>query len=264
MREPTAHVPQPAVGKVLDPRGEPIVELQRVSRCYPATEALRDIDLQIRHGQVYAVIGPNGSGKSTLIRTINLLERPSSGRVILGGTDAWAVSAADRVALMRQMTLVAQKPVLFNMTVADNIGYGLRLRRCADEELRTITQQVAELLEVDHLLKRNALRLSGGEAQRVAMARALAIRPQLLLLDEPSANLDPNQTLVLERAIRSIHSEQRCTVLLITHHLAQARRVSDEVMLLWQGRLVEQQATDAFFRSPQHPESQGFLERERV
>lgn len=264
MKESTVHSLQPTVGDTIESRDQSAVELLRVERCYQGARALRCIDLRLERGQIYAVIGPNGSGKSTLIRMISLIERPSEGRIVLGGVDAWAASSAERLTLMRQMTLVAQKPVMFNMSVADNIAYGLRLRHCAEAEIRSLVQRQAELLEVGHLLKRNAMRLSGGEAQRVAMARALALRPQLLLLDEPSANLDPNQTLVLERAIREIHQEQHCTVLLVTHHLAQARRLTDEVLLLWQGELVERQQVETFFSSPQHAVSRAFLERERV
>lgn len=241
-----------------------LVELQHVSKEYQGAQALRDINLRIECGHLSAVIGPNGSGKSTLIRLINLLESPSTGRIIIDGDDAWSSSSAERLALIRQMTLVAQKPVLLNMTVAENIGYGLRLRQRSGAEVGKTVRDMAKLLEVDHLLTRNALRLSGGEAQRVAMARALAVRPQLLLLDEPSANLDPNQTQVLERSLRLLHAEQRCTILLVTHHLAQARRLADEVLLFWDGRLVEQQETKTFFDSPQQPESRAFLESERV
>ncbi len=264
MKESTVHSPQSTVGASLGHDQQVIAELLQVSRDYHGTPALCGIDLRLERGRIYAVIGPNGSGKSTLIRMINLLERPSEGRIVFGGIDAWAASSAERLMLMRQMTLVAQKPAMFHMSVADNIGYGLRLLRRPEAEVRSVVKQMAELLEVSHLLTRNAVRLSGGEAQRVSTARALAIKPQLLLLDEPSANLDPGQTLVLERAIQTVCKEQHCTVLLVTHYLAQARRVADEVLLLWRGELVEKQQATTFFSSPQHAVSRAFLESERV
>jgi len=235
----------------------PLYSLTAVEMSYGARTVLRIPDLAIRRGEVFALVGPSGCGKSTLLRLLALLETPTAGRVqlTLNGAPVTARSASleDR----RAIAMVFQTPVLLSRSVYSNVAYGLRLRGEQDSAARieAALRQVSLL----PLAGAHARTLSGGEAQRAALARALVLEPSVLLLDEPTANLDPANGRLIEDAIRAHHDRRGATVLIATHNLFQARRLADRVLLLLDGQPVEVGPTEQFFNAPQDPRTATFL-----
>jgi len=194
--------------------------------------------LAVRGGEVLALVGPNGAGKTTLLSLFGFLVRPAAGRLEFFGGDPWA--DGDRVvAARREAVLVTHHPYLFKGSVADNIAFGLKLRKVPGDETGRRTREALALVELDGWERRPVARLSAGEAQRVALARALALRPKVLLLDEPTANLDAALGMRMEALLREIGSDRGTTVVFSTHNFSQASRLADEILYLSEGRRVE-------------------------
>ncbi|MFN2221488.1 MAG: phosphate ABC transporter ATP-binding protein [Candidatus Promineifilaceae bacterium] len=240
---------------------EPVYTLSNVRHAYDGREVLRIDQLQIRQGEVLAVVGPSGAGKSTLLRLLNFLETPSSGFITFQGIPFGAKRRIP-VDLKRRVTTVFQRPCLLSRSVAANVQYGLQIRGN-----RNSHERVAEALDqvgLEHLAKARARTLSGGEAQRVALARALVIEPDVLLLDEPTANLDPFNVKLIEEIIREHNQRQGATVVLVTHNVFQAKRLAQRVALLLEGRIVEIGDVDSFFQSPADPRTAAFVGGEMI
>ncbi len=212
-------------------------------------------------GRIYGIVGPSGAGKSTLLRAINLLEKPARGRMDLFGSmvDLSTLSYRQGVPIQRQMAFVAQKPSMFHATVFDNVALGLRYRKLDRNQISMRVEAALEQVELTHLRSQQAQTLSGGEAQRIALARALVCEPDLLLLDEPTASLDPYNITIFERVIQMFNRDSRTTTLMITHNLPQAKRLADACLFLHKGRIVEQADTDRFFQRPVSEELQDFV-----
>jgi tungstate transport system ATP-binding protein len=216
-------------------------------------------ELMVRRGEILALVGPSGSGKSTLLRLLNFLERPTEGRIRYEGIPVDGERTA--LSIRRQVTTVFQQTALQKTSVRANVAYGLRLRG-----LR-VDGQVQSLLEtvgLDELAGAPARLLSGGEKQRVALARALIFRPRVLLLDEPTANLDPYNVGLIEQIVRAENRDHGTTVVLVTHNVFQAHRLAHRTGLLLNGRLVELADTQAFFSSPADPRTAAFVSGEMV
>ncbi|HEX9680326.1 MAG TPA: ATP-binding cassette domain-containing protein [Anaerolineales bacterium] len=237
---------------------QPLMEVRGLVREYDGRRVVSVDSLSLFPGELVAVLGPNGAGKSTLLRLLNFLEPSTRGEVFWRGT---RVEWPAPLALRRQITTVFQDPLLLNTSVRENLGYGLGLRRAFD---RRRIEAALERFELQELADAPARRLSGGEAQRVALARALILEPALLLLDEPTANLDPYGAGRLEAIIRNVRAERSTTVVLVSHDLFQARRLADRVGLLLGGRLVEFAERDVFFSRPADPRAAAFLQGEFV
>ncbi len=233
------------------------VELSSVSKSYGGREVLKGVTCSFAKGHISAIIGPNGSGKTTLLRLIAKLERPDRGDI--GYTDG-----TDGPALMKKMTLVSQRPCLFNTTLYNNVAFGLKMRGLPVAEIRARVQDALSASGLAHLAQANARSLSGGEAQRATLARAYALRPELVLLDEPAANLDPEGVDQMERLIQRMRREQGMTALIVTHNMFQARRLADEVCLLYGGELVERGGRDEFFGAPKMELTRKFLAGEVI
>jgi tungstate transport system ATP-binding protein len=215
-------------------------------------------DLEVRRGEILALVGPTGSGKSTLLRLLHLLESPTSGTLEFEGRPV-AYPAA--VAIRRRITMVFQRPLLLRGSVLDNVVYGARLRgrRSPDRAVSLL-----DSLGLGPLANTPAFPLSGGEIQRVAVARAFAIDCPVLLLDEPTANLDPAHVHRIERIIRSLREESGVTTVIVTHNLPQARRLADRVALLLEGRLIEAAEPTRFFDNPEDARTAAFLRGDMV
>ncbi len=215
-------------------------------------------ELEVRDGECLAVVGPSGAGKSTLLRLLHFLSGATSGQIELFGNPlAYPAPLADR----RQIAMVFQRPELMSGSVRRNVGYGLRLRGMRDDAL---VEQLVESVGLGDLIDEPARQLSGGEAQRVALARVLAIDPRIVLLDEPTANLDPAHVSKIEERLQALRADERRTLVLVTHNLHQARRLADRVALMLDGKLVEVAETTTIFEQPSDPRTAEFVRGDMV
>jgi phosphate transport system ATP-binding protein len=234
------------------------MRIEELSVAYGQKLAVRQVSLSVRKGEVLALIGPSGCGKTTLLRSLNRLVdlTPGSsraGRISLEGVDIDALEDTD---LRRRVGMVFQQPNPFPLSVFDNVAYGLRERGKRRPSRRTLSPAVEETLqranlyeEVKDNLSHPAMSLSGGQQQRLCIARSLAVRPHVLLLDEPCSALDPISTAAIEDLIVDLRSE--VAIVIVTHNLQQAYRVADRVAFMYLGDLVEYGPADQVFSAPQ-------------
>lgn len=238
---------------------QPIYVLDSVRQTYAGRTVLDIPRLEVRPGEILALVGPSGAGKSTLLRLLNFLETPTGGTITFLGRPVQG--GRPPLELRRQVTTVFQRPILQQASVWANVGYGLRLRgQPTDGRVDRMLAQVG----LAGLARQPARNLSGGEMQRVALARALIIRPTALLLDEPTANLDPYNVGLIEEIIRSHNAEQGTTVILVTHNVFQARRLAHRAGLLLGGKLIELAPAETFFAAPSDPRTAAFVRGEMV
>lgn len=235
-----------------------VIDVKDLSFFYGQTRALERIQLQIRANLVTALIGPSGCGKSTFLRTLNRMNDivPGSrveGQVLVNGQDIYRPSQ-DVVELRRRVGMVFQKSNPFPKSIFDNVAYGLRINKLTKTH-GELTERVEESLtaaalwdEVKDRLHESALALSGGQQQRLCIARALAIRPDILLMDEPASALDPIATQRIEELIYQLKTDY--TIVIVTHNMQQAARVSDFTAFFWLGRLIEHDRTERIFTAP--------------
>jgi tungstate transport system ATP-binding protein len=237
-----------------------LYRLDRVTQTY-GQERVLDIErLEIKPGELLCLLGPTGAGKSTLLRLLAGIEPPTAGALRFGDDRLDGQELRDEI--RRRITLVFQRPLLLRGTVRTNIEYGLRLQGRAHYRRRA--QEMLAHLGLDTLAARSARTLSGGEVQLVALARALVLDPEVLLLDEPTANLDPARVALVENVIHTVHRERRTTIVWATHNLFQARRVAERVGLLLDGNLVELGSVKEFFEAPCDPRTAAFVRGEVV
>jgi tungstate transport system ATP-binding protein len=237
-----------------------LYRLEGVTRCYGARPVLTIDRLEVQAREVLCLVGPTGAGKSTLLRLLAGLEPPTTGGLWFGGgrlgERGWPL------ATQRQVTLVFQRPLLLAGSVRANVEYGLRLRGLGRHPPQART--MLDRLGLGPLASRPARSLSGGEAQLVALARALALGTDVLLLDEPTAHLDPARVALVEAVVGEAHRTRGCTVVWATHNLFQARRVAGRVALLLDGRLVEVAPAEEFFTAPRDPRAAAFVRGEMI
>jgi len=235
-----------------------IYRLENLSKEYAGRIVLDIERLDVRRGEVLVLVGPSGAGKSTLLRLLNFLETPTSGRLVYAGQ---VINGDAPLDVRRQVTMVFQHPILLKTSVRANVAYGLQLRgEHANGRVRDILARVG----LESLARVPAHKLSGGEIQRVALARALVIDPVVLLLDEPTANLDPYNVGLIEDIVRQYNRERGTTVIVVTHNVFQARRLANRVGLLLAGRLIELTDTHTFFESPSDPRTASFVRGDMV
>ena len=230
----------------------PAFEITGLRHRYGARTVLDLPHLEIRRGETIGIIGPSGAGKSTLLRLLQGLERPTQGEIRFDGAP---LQCPAPVELTRRITTVFQRPAMLDRSVWDNIEFGLRLRGRRD---RARVLALVERVGLTTLVDGPARRLSGGEMQRVALARAIATGAEVLLLDEPAANLDPANVSRIEAIVREEQAHET-TIVLVTHNTHEARRLAHRTLLLIGGRPVEIGPTDAVFDAPAHPETRAFL-----
>lgn len=239
------------------PETEVVLELENLSRSISVNGESRrvvdDVSFRFASGQVFTIVGPSGAGKSSLLRLINRLDEPSSGRVLLRGTSTEQLAPAE---LRRRVGFLFQRPHLFEGTVADNLRYadsGLSDKRI--RELIALARVPQALIEVD------AASLSVGEAQRVALARLLALEPEVILLDEPTSALDPTLTEGVEATIRDLVARDGISLILVSHDPLQAIRMGGTVLLVSEGRLAESGPARQVIEAPQSAEGKRYKER---
>ena len=234
----------------------PVVALHGIQVTRAGRTVLSVPELAVDAGQVLAVIGPNGAGKSTLLRVMGLLETPTAGSVRFQGE---RVSPADGLAVRRRMASVFQDPLLTDATVGDNVALGLRFRGVVRERAAPRVTEWLEQLGIAHLAARQARTLSGGEAQRTALARALVLEPELLLLDEPFSALDQPTREALIDDLGRILRRRRATAVLVTHDRGEAQALGDRVAVLLAGRLLQVDEAGQVFRAPVSEEVARFV-----
>jgi len=242
------------------------LEARDFSSWYGSFQALHDIELSVPSRQVTAFIGPSGCGKSTLLRWFNRMNDTiptarASGHLQLHGTDLLA-PRFDVVDLRRRVGMVFQKPNPFPKSIFDNIAYGPRLhRRYSRSDLAELVEQslrqAAIWEEVKDRLHQSALGLSGGQQQRLCIARAIAVGPEVLLMDEPCSALDPRSTASIEDLIRELRNQY--TIVIVTHNMQQAARVSDQTAFFYEGRLIERDKTERIFTNPSKKETEDYV-----
>ena len=244
-----------------------LIQVKNLKAWFKKSLVLSDINLVIKKNKVIAIIGPSGCGKSTFIRCLNRLHEEVDGarlegQVILEGKDIYSPHT-DPVLIRRNIGMVFQKPNPFpGMSIYDNVAIGLRLsgirkRSLLDEKVETSLKSAALWKEVKDHLYRPGLSLSGGQQQRLCIARALAIGPSVILMDEPTSSLDPISTTWIEELIQKLKNQ--VTVIVVTHNMQQAARVSDRIAFFLNGELVEYNKTSWFFTKPNNPKSEDYI-----
>ncbi|MCU1405968.1 MAG: Spermidine/putrescine transporter ATP-binding protein, partial [Glaciihabitans sp.] len=224
----------------------PAAEFVGISQVYGTSTAVDNIDLQIQQGKLTTLLGPSGCGKTTSLRMLAGYLKPTSGTITINGVDSTTLPPEKR-----NLGMVFQSYALFpHMTVADNVGYGLKLRHVAAKERATRVAESLDLVGLGHLADRKPKALSGGQQQRVALARAIAIRPSLLLLDEPLSNLDARLRVQMRAEIRRIQSETGLTVVLVTHDQDEALEMSDVMVLMRAGKIMQTGSPTEVFTTP--------------
>ncbi|HSC47550.1 MAG TPA: phosphate ABC transporter ATP-binding protein PstB [Gammaproteobacteria bacterium] len=244
----------------------PKVDVRGLNFYYGKFHALHDINMSIPERQVTAFIGPSGCGKSTLLRSLNRIyelypEQRATGEIILDG-DNILMASQDMNLLRAKVGMVFQKPTPFPMSVYENIAFGVRLydrlpRVRMDERVEWALRKAALWDEVKDKLHQGGTRLSGGQQQRLCIARAIAVKPEVLLLDEPASALDPISTLKIEELIAELKSDY--TIVIVTHNMQQAARVSDYTAFMYLGNLVEYADTSTLFTNPAQKQTEDYI-----
>ncbi|MCP3908211.1 MAG: phosphate ABC transporter ATP-binding protein [Oceanicoccus sp.] len=255
-------------GQALDIANEEIsLSVENLNLFYEGgKQALHDISLDIPKQRVTAFIGPSGCGKSTLLRCFNRMNDlvdgcEIDGKILLDREDIYQ-RGVDAASLRRRIGMVFQKPNPFPKTIYENVAYGLRIqginkKRVLDEAVEKSLRQAALWDEVKDRLHDSALGMSGGQQQRLVIARTVAIEPEVLLLDEPASALDPISTLKIEELINELKSKY--TIVIVTHNMQQAARVSDYTAFLYMGKLIEFDSTDTLFTNPAQKQTEDYI-----
>lgn len=253
-------------GRNIEPNGRLKIEIRNLDFYYDETQALNSISMAFPSHRISALIGPSGCGKSTLLRCLNRIyelyrRQRATGEILLDGKDILA-AGQDLNRLRSRIGMVFQKPTPFPMSIYENIAFGVRLyerlpRAQMDERVERALHKAALWDEVKDKLHASGHALSGGQQQRLCIARAIAISPEVLLLDEPASALDPISTLKIEELLHELRREY--TIVIVTHNLQQAARVADFTGFLYLGELIEMDATDTLFTNPKDPKTEAYI-----
>jgi phosphate transport system ATP-binding protein len=245
---------------------EVCLSVQKLNLFYNAKQALFDVDMNIPRKRVTAFIGPSGCGKSTLLRCFNRMndlvdDVRIEGQIMLDSANIYE-KGVDVAGLRRRVGMVFQKPNPFPKTIYENVAYGLRIqginkKRILDEVVERSLRSAALWDEVKDRLHENALGMSGGQQQRLVIARTIAVEPEVVLLDEPASALDPISTLKIEELIYELKSKY--TLVIVTHNMQQAARVSDYTAFMYMGKLIEFDSTDRLFTNPAQRQTEDYI-----
>lgn len=231
------------------------LRLEDIEKDYRTIKALDSVTFNAEGGKIIVLIGVNGAGKTTLLRIIAGLENPDKGNIFFNGKSLTAKE-------LRQIaTLVFQRTAMFSISVYDNLAYGLKIKGKKDNEIKEKITQVLSAVGLRNFEKRKAKKLSGGEQQRIALARAFLLEPTILLLDEPTANLDPNSATIMERAIMD-RRKKDSIIIIATHNLSQAKRLGNEIVHIYNGKIIERATPEEFFENPQKEITRKFINGE--
>lgn len=242
---------------------QPIIRLEGVSKTFGSGEnavhALQDIDLSIREGEIFGIIGLSGAGKSTLVRCINLLEKPTSGKVFVSGQELTSLPEHQLRAARRNIGMIFQGfHLLMQKSILDNVCFPLELAGISKKEARPRAQALLDRVGLGDRANAFPAQLSGGQKQRIAIVRAMAMRPKVMLFDEPTSALDPEMVKEVLNVIREL-TRSGMTILIVTHEMAFAREVSDRVLFICDGVIKEEGSPDQIFTCPHEPSTIKFL-----
>ena len=240
-----------------------LIETVNISQNYDGREVVKNINLKVDRSEILTLIGPTGAGKTTLMRILDLLEPPYSGKLFFDGVDV-TTPGANQLEARRRMSYVQQRPLVFTMNVYDNIACGLRWRHMKPAIIKRKTEEALELLGMADYRDRAAKTLSGGETQRVAIARALVTEPEVLLLDEPTANMDPVSTAKIEEVLAHIINERKTTIIMTTHNMSQGQRMASRLGVLINGELLQTGSINDIFNQPLNREVAEFVGVENI
>lgn len=216
-----------------------ILEIRNLKKSYQGRTVLNIESLNIEEGKITVLVGPSGAGKSTLLSILNGMEKPDEGRVIFQGEE-FSKEKAYSNNTYKKMAMVFQKPIMFNTSVYKNIAYGLKIRKVTKGEIQERVQEIAQITGLTDRLTQKAITLSGGEAGRVSLARAMILKPNLLLMDEPTANLDPENVAKIEEMIIQAKNKFGTSIVLVTHNVFQAKRLADNIITIMNGSISDE------------------------
>jgi tungstate transport system ATP-binding protein len=231
------------------------LRVEGLTKNYRNVKALDSVTFNAKGGKIAVLVGVNGAGKTTLLRIIAGLDKQEEGSILFNNREV-----ADKE-LRQVATLVFQRTAMFSRSVYDNLAFGLRLRAKKDSEINEKITEALHDVGLKNFEKRKAKKTSGGEQQRISLARAFLLEPKILLLDEPTANLDPNSAMIIEKAI--LNRKKDDTIIMIaTHNLSQASRLGDEIIHIHDGRIIETENSEEFFRNPKSDLTRKFINGE--
>lgn len=226
-----------------------MIRAEALSRSVGGRAILDGVSLEIRKGEIFTLIGPSGSGKTTLLRLLDLLDMPTAGTITIDNSRIDG-HPEERFRVRRKMAMVFQKPTVLNTTVEENVAAGLKFRKVPRGEIGEQVRAALDLVGLSHLAGRRAISLSGGEMQRLAIARAIVTKPDILFLDEPTANLDPANAEMIEDLILRINRKFRTTMVLSTHDMIQGQRLAHRIGVVMDGHLVQTGDLNMIFYHP--------------
>ena len=240
-----------------------MIKLKNIVKTYDtpngSVHALKDINLEIKRGEIYGIIGLSGAGKSTLVRCINMLERPTSGNVIVNGKDLTTMTESQLREARKDIGMIFQHfNLLSTSTVYDNIAFPLKLAGKSKEEIKAKVEPLLKLVGLENKAHQYPSQLSGGQKQRVAIVRSLLMHPEVILFDEVTASLDPEMVREVLELINDLAQEGR-TMLIVTHELQFARAIADRIIFMDKGVIAEEGTAEEFFNQPKTQRAQEFL-----
>ncbi len=238
-----------------------LIGIKTICKSFGSREVLKNVTLTINRGEIFALLGPSGAGKTTLLRILDFFEKPESGAVVFDGMQ---LNFHDGNKVRRKMSMLFQTPAVFNATVFDNVAYGLKVRGIDKMIIEKKVGDALNIVGLSGMEKQRARTLSGGEAQRMAFARAIVYEPEILLLDEPTANLDPANVSKIEEIIGRIRNDLGTTIVIATHNIPQVKRIADRAGILLNSELIEVNSIEGIFTKPQDERSVAFLKGEMV
>lgn len=232
------------------------LQLEEIEKIFDGTKVLDSVSIDVDMGRILTIVGVNGSGKTTLLRILAGLERQSRGIIRIDN------NIMDKEKLRRFSTMVFQKTTVFNMSVYDNVAFGLKVRGVKKEVIEEQISHALSTVRLNNFRKRKAKKISGGEQKRVSLARAFILHPQILLLDEPTSNLDPANAIIIENVIQKMRKKGDCIIILATHNLHQAKRLSDIITHIHSGKIMETANPIDFFAHPSNEITKKFINGE--
>jgi len=238
-----------------------LIGLKDVTKSYEEIVALNRVSLKVMKGEILAIIGPNGSGKTTMLKIMAGIEEPTSGEIYF---DGMRIHDGNMDKVRSRGTMIFQRTVLFNTNVYKNLAYGLKLRGYSKKEIKEKVKEALRTVKLEGYENRLAKRLSGGEQQRLSLARALILETKVVLLDEPTANLDPYNVSMMEEIISKINRDFNTTIIMATHNMFQAKRLGKKVAFLLDGEVVEIGEADKIFENPQDKRTEYFIKGEMI